>query len=109
MVFRRGALRMGYRISGSAPDHLLAEIHVVTIPEKLVAFILPPPVRPLHPSAGGGPQLDIGALHAQVGGEPVEERLELVATIPADDADPERADALPGIGHCCGIFLPSIR
>ena len=69
---------------------LLLEIHVVSIRKQLIELVLVGSVGALDLSVQlRSSRFDVDVFHTQVRDVPVEERLELVATVGSDGANPE--------------------
>ena len=87
-------------------SQLLLEIHVVSIGEELVELLFVCSMRPLDFAVeSGSTGLDVDVLHSYVRHMPVVERLELMAAIRLDRADPvpnSISDA-PALLHHLGI------
>ena len=72
-------------------SQLLPEIDVVAIGEQLIKLLLVGSMRPLDLAVElRSTWFDVYMLHAQVCDMPMEERLELVAAVGLDRADPKR-------------------
>ena len=83
----------------------LHEIDVIAIGEQLVELVLVGAMRPLDLAIQlWCARFDVDVLHAQVGDMPMEERLELMASVGLDRANPKRklfdhvVDEVDGVG-----------